>query len=97
MLSRTALEHNAENLNNPTLPEIKDFNALGYARCLKYFARCFKDIQVLLFKHTKHSFGNRCPERYPRAPMRFKRLKINAYMNLDDFLTSLGPVFHELI
>jgi len=34
----SCLEHNAKNLNHPTLPEIQDFNALGDARCLNYFA-----------------------------------------------------------
>ena len=36
-----ALERLAKNLNHLTLPEIKDFNALGDTRCVRYFVKRF--------------------------------------------------------
>jgi len=35
------LERYAKNLNHLTLPEIKDFNALGDTRCVRYFVKRF--------------------------------------------------------
>ena len=36
------LKRYAKNLNHLTLPEIKDFNALGDESCLKANAKCFR-------------------------------------------------------
>ena len=35
-----ALEHFRKNLNHPTLPEVRDFNALGDPTCIRYFEKC---------------------------------------------------------
>jgi len=40
------LERLAKNLNHLTLPEIKDFNALGDTRCVRYFVKRFKARRV---------------------------------------------------
>ena len=39
------LERYAKNLNHLTLPEIKDFNALGDTRCVRYFVKRFSNLE----------------------------------------------------
>ncbi|PIE12970.1 MAG: hypothetical protein CSA68_12080 [Rhodobacterales bacterium] len=41
-IGENMIERYAKNLNYLTLPEIKDFNALGDTLCIKYFVKRYK-------------------------------------------------------